>query len=173
MSDSTNSNLNENLVELLKLIELMDEDSGNLTAPQAISDYIAPILTSMLAEIEANRQLMLNVSERTNLAMLMSERTFIGEILTNVAEHFTTIVDELPQDTSADSRLGVAVTEIQDLLATWMSFDLYDDSSDDDSSDDDPSDDDLSDDDSSDGDSNDDDSSDDVEESENSSDAES
>lgn len=137
MSDSTNNNLTENLIELLKLIELMDEDASNLTAPQAISDYIAPILTSMLAEIEANRQLMLNVSERTNLAMLMSERTFIGEILTNVAEHFTTIVDELPKDTSADSRLGVAVTEIQDLLATWMSFDLDENESDEDSSDDD------------------------------------
>ena len=56
----------------------------------------------------------------------MNEKTFLGEILTSIAEHFATIIDELPQDTDPDSKLGVAASEIQDLLATWMSFDIED-----------------------------------------------
>jgi len=126
MSESNPLMMNDSLLELSKLIAVMDEDAPNLSASQAISDYIAPILESMLAEIEANRQYVLQAADRANLAMLVNERTFIGEILTSIAEHFATVIDELPEDTDADSKLGVAVTEIQDLLATWMSFDLTD-----------------------------------------------
>ena len=125
MSDQ-NLMLSDSLNELSKLIDLMDEDADNLTAQQAIGDYIAPILGSLLAEIEANRQYVLQAADRANLAILMNEKTFLGEILTSIAEHFATVIDELPQDTDPESKLGVAAGEIQDLLATWMSFDIED-----------------------------------------------
>ena len=54
----------------------------------------------------------------------MNDKTFTGEILTSIADHFATVLEELPQDTDPDSKLGVALAEIQDLLATWMSFDI-------------------------------------------------
>jgi len=126
MTENPNLMLTESLVELGKLIELMEEDADNLTAQQAIGDYIAPILGSMLGEIEANRQYVLQAADRANLAILMTEKTFLGEILTSIAEHFATVIEELPENTDSESKLGVAVTEIQDLIATWMSFDLED-----------------------------------------------
>ena len=136
MTENPNMMLTESLVELSKLIELMEEDANNLTAQQAIGDYIAPILGSMLAEIEANRQYVLQAADRANLAILMNEKTFLGEIISSIAEHFATLIEELPEDTDADSKLGVAVTEIQDLIATWMSFDLEDEDDDADDEDD-------------------------------------
>ena len=57
---------------------------------------------------------------------MMAEKTVLGDILTSIADHFGTVIDEIPRDTAADSALGVAVSEIQDLLATWMSFDVSD-----------------------------------------------
>jgi hypothetical protein len=132
MTENPNMMLTESLVELSKLIELMEEDANNLTAQQAIGDYIAPILGSMLAEIEANRQYVLQAADRANLAILMNEKTFLGEIISSIAEHFATLIEELPEDTDADSKIGVAVTEIQDLIATWMSFDLEDEDEDED-----------------------------------------
>lgn len=119
-----NLNLSESITELGKLIQLMDEDADNLGTSQAINDYIVPILESVVAEIEANRQYILQTADRTNLAYLMNEKTFTGEILTSIADHFATVLDELPQDTDPESKLGVALAEIQDLLATWMSFDV-------------------------------------------------
>lgn len=127
------NNVNESLLELSKLIQLMDEDADNLSAQQAISDYIVPILGSFIAEIDTNRQAIIQTAERTNLAMLMSERTFLGEILVGIGEHFSTIVSELGE-LEADSNLGIAVTEIQDLIATWTEFesaDLEEDDADD------------------------------------------
>ena len=146
-----NNNMNDSIQELHKLIQLVDEDSSNIDLSQAISDYLVPILTSMLGEIEANRQYILQNADRTNLAILMSEKTFLGEILTGIADHFSTIAEAL-KDTPADSKLGVALAETHDLLATWMSFDISDDddSDDDDSDDDDSDDEDDSDDDDSD-----------------------
>jgi hypothetical protein len=132
MNDQLNLSMSESLMELGKLIQLMDEDANNLNASQAISDYIVPILESITAEIEANRQYILQTADRTNLAYLMNEKTFTGEILTSIADHFSTVLEELPQDTDPDSKLGVALAEIQDLLATWMSFDISDEEDDDD-----------------------------------------
>lgn len=119
--------LTESLVELRKLIQMMDEDAPNLSMSQAISDYIAPILDSMISEIEVNRQYAVQTNDRVSLALMMSEKTFLGDILTNIAEHFATVVEEVPSDTDPESKLGVALGEIQDLLATWMSFDLSED----------------------------------------------
>lgn len=123
MSD-LNLSMSESLMELGKLIQLMDEDANNLNTTQAISDYIVPILESVVGEIEANRQYILQTADRTNLAYLMNEKTFTGEILTSIADHFSTVLEELPQDVDPESSLGVALGEIQDLLATWMSFDI-------------------------------------------------
>ena len=123
---SDNYNLMESLGELQKLIQLMDDDASSLTVSQAITDYIAPILDSMVSEIEVNRQYAVQTNDRVSLALMMAEKTFLGDILTSIADHFGTVIDELPQDTNADSALGVAVSEIQDLLATWMSFDVND-----------------------------------------------
>ena len=122
-----NLNLSESITELNKLIQLMDEDADNLGTSQAINDYIVPILESVVAEVEANRQYILQTADRTNLAYLMNEKTFTGEILTSIADHFATVLDELPQDTDPESKLGVALAEIQDLLATWMSFEVSED----------------------------------------------
>lgn len=122
-----NLNLSESITELGKLIQLMDEDAENLGTSQAINDYIVPILESVVAEVEANRQYILQTADRTNLAYLMNEKTFTGEILTSIADHFATVLEELPQDTDPDSKLGVALAEIQDLLATWMTFDISED----------------------------------------------
>lgn len=133
MNDQLNLSMSESLMELGKLIQLMDEDANNLNASQAISDYIVPILESITAEIEANRQYILQTADRTNLAYLMNEKTFTGEILTSIADHFSTVLEELPQDTDPESKLGTALGEIQDLLATWMSFDISDEDDDDDS----------------------------------------
>ncbi len=119
-----NLTLSESITELGKLIQLMDEDAENLGTSQAINDYIVPILESVVAEVEANRQYILQTADRTNLAYLMNEKTFTGEILTSIADHFATVLEELPQDTEPESKLGVALAEIQDLLATWMSFDV-------------------------------------------------
>ncbi len=118
---------NETLIELQKLVELMDEDSESLDIAQGISDYIAPILQGMLAEIEANRQYVLQTADRANLAILVNEKTFLGEVITSIADHFSTIIEELPKNIDSESKLGVAVGEIQDLLATWMSFDMSED----------------------------------------------
>ena len=122
---------NETIIELQKLVELMDEDSGSLDMSQGISDYIAPILQGMLAEIEANRQYVLQTADRANLAILVNEKTFLGEVITSIADHFSTIIEELPENIDPESKLGVAVGEIQDLLATWMSFDMSEDEEDD------------------------------------------
>ena len=70
---------------------------------------------------------MLQAADRANLAILMNEKTFLGEILTSIAEHFATILEELPEETDSESKIGVASSEIQDLLATWMSFDIEED----------------------------------------------
>ncbi len=131
MSD-LNLSMSESLMELGKLIQLMDEDAENLSSNQAISDYIVPILESVVGEIEANRQYILQTADRTNLAYLMNEKTFTGEILTSIADHFSTVLEELPQDVDSDSSLGVALGEIQDLLATWMSFEISDEDEDED-----------------------------------------
>jgi len=131
MSD-LNLSMSESLMELGKLIQLMDEDAENLSSTQAISDYIVPILESVVGEIEANRQYILQTADRTNLAYLMNEKTFTGEILTSIADHFSTVLEELPQDVDPDSSLGVALGEIQDLLATWMSFEISDEDEDED-----------------------------------------
>jgi len=127
---------NETIIELQKLVELMDEDSGSLDMSQGISDYIAPILQGMLAEIEANRQYVLQTADRANLAILVNEKTFLGEVITSIADHFSTIIEELPENIDPESKLGVAVGEIQDLLATWMSFDMSEDEEDDSEEDD-------------------------------------
>jgi hypothetical protein len=127
---------NETIIELQKLVELMDEDSGSLDMSQGISDYIAPILQGMLAEIEANRQYVLQTADRANLAILVNEKTFLGEVVTSIADHFSTIIEELPENIDPESKLGVAVGEIQDLLATWMSFDMSEDEEDDSEEDD-------------------------------------
>ena len=121
-----NYNLMESLGELQKLIQLMDDDASSLNVSQAITDYIAPILDSMVSEIEVNRQYAVQTNDRVSLALMMAEKTFLGDILTSIADHFSTVIDEIPEDTAADSTLGVAVSEIQDLLATWMSFDVSD-----------------------------------------------
>ena len=131
MSD-LNLSMSESLMELGKLIQLMDEDAENLSSTQAISDYIVPILESVVGEIEANRQFILQTADRTNLAYLMNEKTFTGEILTSIADHYSTVLEELPQDVDPDSSLGVALGEIQDLLATWMSFEISDEDEDED-----------------------------------------
>lgn len=123
---SDNYNLMESLGELQKLVQLMDDDATSLTVSQAITDYIAPILDSMVSEIEVNRQYAVQTNDRVSLALMMAEKTFLGDILTSIADHFGTVIDEIPRDTAADSALGVAVSEIQDLLATWMSFDVSD-----------------------------------------------
>jgi hypothetical protein len=136
MSD-LNLSMSESLMELGKLIQLMDEDAENLSSTQAISDYIVPILESVVGEIEANRQYILQTADRTNLAYLMNEKTFTGEILTSIADHFSTVLEELPQDVDPDSSLGVALGEIQDLLATWMSFEISDEDEDEDGDEDD------------------------------------
>lgn len=166
MNDQLNLSMSESLMELGKLIQLMDEDANNLNASQAISDYIVPILESITAEIEANRQYILQTADRTNLAYLMNEKTFTGEILTSIADHFSTVLEELPQDTDPESKLGTALGEIQDLLATWMSFDISDEDDDDDS-------DGISDDDDEDADADDDDDSDDNEDNDDDNDDES
>ena len=123
MTDTNANSLNETLFELRKLIEMMDEDASNLSLATLIGDYVAPILDSMVSEIELNRQYTIQTNDRVSLALMMSEKTFLGDVLTNIAEHFSTVIDELPDDTDPESKLGVAVGEIQDLLATWMSFD--------------------------------------------------
>ena len=123
MTDTNTNSLNETLFELRKLIEMMDEDASNLSLATLIGDYVAPILDSMVSEIELNRQYTIQTNDRVSLALMMSEKTFLGDVLTNIAEHFSTVIDELPDDTDPESKLGVAVGEIQDLLATWMSFD--------------------------------------------------
>jgi hypothetical protein len=122
----------DSLEELRKLIQLLDADAQTLNVSQAITDYIAPILDSMISEIEVNRQYTVQTNDRVSLALMMAEKTFLGDILTSIADHFGTVIDELPADTAADSALGVAVSEIQDLLATWMSFDLGEDTDEDD-----------------------------------------
>ena len=129
--------INESIVELRKLIQMMDEDAGALTPATLISDYVAPILDSMVSEIELNRQAVVQTNDRVSLALMMAEKTFLGDILTSIAEHFSTILEELPEDTDPESKIGVALGEIQDLLATWMSFELDEDSDDEDSDDED------------------------------------
>ena len=54
---------------------------------------------------------------------MMAEKTFLGDILTSIAEHFSTLVEELPEgllqsEDGEASKLGVALAEVQDLLAT-------------------------------------------------------
>ena len=136
MTDTNANSLNETLFELRKLIEMMDEDASNLSLATLIGDYVAPILDSMVSEIELNRQYTIQTNDRVSLALMMSEKTFLGDVLTNIAEHFSTVIDELPDDTDPESKLGVAVGEIQDLLATWMSFDGGVDNEDEDEDDD-------------------------------------
>jgi hypothetical protein len=140
--------MNESILELRKLIQMMDEDAGSLTPATLISDYVAPILDSMVSEIEMNRQAVIQTNDRVSLALMMAEKTFLGDILTSIAEHFSTVVEELPEDTDPESKIGVALTEIQDLLATWMSFELDEDSDDEDSDDEDSDDEDSDDEDS-------------------------
>lgn len=114
---------NESIAELYKLISLLDEDASNIDNQQAISDYIVPILTSILGEVEANRQLILQTADRASLALLMTEKTFLGDVLTGVADHFSALLEELPVDlVSSNERVAASVAGIQDLLATWMSF---------------------------------------------------
>ncbi|MGA1706434.1 MAG: hypothetical protein ACO39X_05260 [Candidatus Nanopelagicaceae bacterium] len=137
--------MNESILELRKLIQMMDEDAGSLTPATLISDYVAPILDSMVSEIEMNRQAVIQTNDRVSLALMMAEKTFLGDILTSIAEHFSTVVEELPEDTDPESKIGVALTEIQDLLATWMSFELDEDSDDEDSDDEDSDDEDSDD----------------------------
>ena len=135
MSDEMS--LNESIVELNKLILLMEEDAGSLDVQQSLQDYLAPILGSILAEIEANRNYIVQTADRANLAMMMNEKTLLGEILAAIAENFATILGELPAY-EEDSKLGAAVAEVQGLLHTWMSFE--DEESDDDLGEDDDTD---------------------------------
>jgi hypothetical protein len=121
----SNQNLlsNESISELYKLISLLDEDSSNIDVPQAISDYLVPILTSLLGEVEANRQFILQTADRASLALLMTEKTFLGDVLTGVADHFSALVEELPAElVASNERVAASLAGIQDLLATWMSF---------------------------------------------------
>ena len=113
--------INETLMELAKLVELLDEDVSNLKLQDAVSDYIVPILLSTLAEIEANRQIVVGSVEKTNLALLMSEKTFLGDILVSLAENFTVVANHL-EGQELPEEVSTAIAESQDLLATWMSF---------------------------------------------------
>jgi len=121
MSQNENVNVNESLIELSKLVELLDEDAGSLELQQTIQDYLAPILLSVVAEIDANRQFILATADRSNLAMMMSEKTFLGELITNFAEHFSVVSEHL-ETLELPENVQESYTEIQDLLATWMSF---------------------------------------------------
>lgn len=134
--------MNESLIELAKFVALLAEDASSLSVDQAVSDYIVPILGGILSEVEANRQYTLQAADRANLAMLMNEKTLLGEILTNIADHFATILAELPSDIEEDSKLGIAVAEVQSLISTWMSFDMSEDEDEDDDEDEDEDDDD-------------------------------
>jgi len=136
----------ESIAELNKLIELMDEDAGQLTTAQAVSDYIVPILSSMLGEIEASRELIVSTADRASLAILLNEKTFMGEIITAVAEHFVTLMEEVSPTLNPESKAAVAMSEIQDLLATWMSFNMESSEGEDEDGDDDEGEDDEGDD---------------------------
>jgi len=114
----------ESIIELGKLIELMDEDAATLNMSQAISDYIVPILSSLLGEVEANRELIVSTADRASLAILLNEKTFMGELVTAIADHFVTISEELSPTIDPESKVGVAMSEIQELLATWMSLNV-------------------------------------------------
>lgn len=125
------NDLNESINELGKLVLLMDDDASSLNVAQALQDYLAPILGSMLEEIKANRNYVVQTADRANIAMMMNEKTLLGEILTSIAEHFVTILGELPEEIAEDSKLGVAVAEVQGLLSTWMTLADFDDEVDD------------------------------------------
>ena len=92
-----NNNLSESLVELRKLVVLMDEDAETLSVTDGIRDYIVPILDSVVEEIEQNRQYIINTADRTNLSLLMNEKTFTGEILTSISDHFSTVLESCLQ----------------------------------------------------------------------------
>ena len=117
----SNELINESLQELGKLIQLMEEDADSLTASQAIGDYIAPILGSLLAEVEANRQYVANASTRAEFAILLNEKTFLGQIVETIAENFATVLEEMDMDSlDEESKIGVALVEIQDVLSAWV-----------------------------------------------------
>ncbi len=121
------NDLNESINELGKLVLLMDEDASSLNVAQALQDYLAPIIGSMLEEIKANRNYVVQTADRANIAMMMNEKTLLGEILTSIAEHFVTILGELPEEIEENSKLGVAVAEVQGLLSTWMTLADFED----------------------------------------------
>ena len=91
----------------------MEEDSANISINQAIADYVSPILLFMVQEIHANRQYLTSTNDRVSLALLMAEKTFLGDILGGL-QSTSRQSFELPNRSRVCSRSGVG--EVQDLL---------------------------------------------------------
>jgi len=104
--------------ELIKLIELLAEDAPTENPRALIRDYIAPILESMASEIDDTQTAIQSVAELSQLALLTSQRTYVGEILRQVAENFAILLQSevIPKE----GAVADAVSEIDSLLGSWM-----------------------------------------------------
>jgi len=117
--------MNSTLDELVKLIEILDADINSISLEDVVKDYIVPIMKATIAEVAANRQLIQNTAHDTALAMITAQKTYAGEVITQVAELVSVLLDKLKLD--PESEEGQALASIDELLGAWMAFDMADD----------------------------------------------
>lgn len=117
--------MNSTLDELVKLIEILDSDINSISLEDVVKDYIVPIMKATIAEVAANRQLIQNTAHDTALAMITAQKTYAGEVISQVAELVSVLLDKLKLDPNSEE--GQALASIDELLGAWMAFDMADD----------------------------------------------
>jgi len=103
--------------ELQQMLRLLEEDSSTERSAVLIQDYIVPILQSVLSEITNTQTAVQSVAEVSQLALLTSQRTYMGEILRQISDSFAVILQiDLPEE----GPVAEAVSDIDRLLGAWM-----------------------------------------------------
>ena len=103
--------------ELQQMLRLLEEDSSTERSAVLIQDYIVPILQSVLSEITNTQTAVQSVAEVSQLALLTSQRTYMGEILRQISDSFAVI---LQTDLPEEGPVAEAVSDIDRLLGAWM-----------------------------------------------------
>ena len=104
--------------ELVKILELLEEDSGNERSAVLIQDYIVPILQSIVSEITNTQQAVQTVAEVSQLAILTAQRTYVGEILRQLSDNFAIVLASA--DIPKEGPAAEALEEIDRLLGAWI-----------------------------------------------------
>jgi len=110
--------------EIQKLLELLVEDVENVSPQEILSEYIVPVLESLAMEVENTQQALQTVAEVSQLSLLTNQRTYLGDLMRQIAENFSVLV--LSEEVPKEGPVGEAISQIDALLGSWMEIEQGD-----------------------------------------------